>query len=150
MAETEYHVVREATLREVLEHFLRTETMRPKYAGQREEFARWLPLDDLAFIQCVREFAASRDDVNPVLTWTVGTPGNTHHERVAHWVLARVPIAVLYSCGINLTTQADLDAARGNLARFSKFAHNHPEFRMDSVPAGDQAIIIAVARQSPD
>ena len=147
MPDLEYQVVNEATLRDVLTHFLQTEAMRPKYAAQREEMTKWLSLDDPAFFRHLGQFADSRNDVNPVLTWTVGTPGNSHYERVTRWVLARVDIAALYSCGINPTMKADLDAVQGNLARFSRIANKYPEFRMDSVPAGNQATVIAVARR---
>ena len=69
MPGTGYQVIREATLREVLEHFLRAEMVRPKYTERREDLVEWLTLDDAAFLQRMREFAASRNDVNPVLTW---------------------------------------------------------------------------------
>jgi hypothetical protein len=147
MPGTGYQVIREATLREVLEHFLRAEMVRPKYTERREHLVEWLTLDDAAFLQRMREFAASRDDVNPVLTWTVGTRANRHHESVRRRILARVPISTLYSCRINEATMADLNAVHGNLARFSKIAHKYPEFRMDSVLAPDQLTIIAVARE---
>jgi hypothetical protein len=62
-------------------------------------------------------------------------------------VLAIVDIRSLYSCGINPKMKADLDAVQGNLARFSKVAHNYSEFRMDSLPEGDQATIITVDRR---
>jgi hypothetical protein len=148
MPEMGYQVVRGATQREVLEHFLRTEVMRREYAEQREEIVGWIALDDEGFFRCMRQFADSRADVNPVLSWTIGTPGNRHHERVARWVLARVDIKSLYTCGINPMMKADLDAVQGNLARFSTVGHKYPEFRMDSLPDGGQAIIVGVARQS--
>jgi hypothetical protein len=144
-----YEVLRDATLREVLESFLRTEASRPECAAQRDAIdACFAPtLDDDGFIKRVRDFATARNDVNPVLTWTIGTLQNKHHERVSRWVLAKMDIDSLFSCGINPTMKADLDAVQGNLARFSTVAHRYPEFRMGILPKGDQATIIAVARE---
>lgn len=146
---TGYEFLRETSLREVVEHFLRVEGTRPKYAAQRDEFASWAALDDDTFFQRVRAFAGARADTNPVLTWTIGTGGNKHYERVRRWVLAKIPLASLYSRGINPVMKRDLDDSQGNLVGFLTVATKYPEFRLDSVPEGDLAILFAVCRSCP-
>jgi hypothetical protein len=141
--------VRGASLREVVEHFLRVEGTWPKYAAQRDEVASWSALDDDAFFERVRAFADARADTNPVLTWTIGTRGNKHHESVRRWVLAKIPLASLYSRGINPLMKKDLDESQGNLVGFLKAATKYAEFRLDSVPQGDLAILFAVAKSCP-
>ncbi|HYV39721.1 MAG TPA: hypothetical protein VE988_28795 [Gemmataceae bacterium] len=141
-----YTFLREATLREVLEHFVKTEVTRNEYANCRGELQALLACEDRTFFKRMRKFADDRDDVNPTLTWTIGTHANKHHERVQHWVLAEVTLDSLYSCGINPAMQADLDRVNGHLASFAEFAQKYPEFQNDSVPQGDQRIIIAIAK----
>jgi hypothetical protein len=132
-------------MRDVLTHFLRAEMTRPTYVARCEEMNAWMALDDEKFLQHVRELSAGRSDVNPVLTWTVGTRENKHHQRVDHWLLAKVPLRSLYSCGINQTVEDDLNAGQGNLFKFADVASKYPEFRTNSVPQGELATIIGVA-----
>jgi hypothetical protein len=140
-----YTVIREASVCEVLKHFIRTERTRQHYAYLSKELAAWLDIDGQQFLARMRAFADERDDINPTLTWTVGTRGNKHHERVLRWVLAQLRLAALYSCGINDAMKDDLDAVSGNLAAFVARADKHPEFQLGAVPDGDLRIVIAVA-----
>lgn len=139
-----YQALRQASPREVLEHFLEVEGTRPKFASRRDEFRRWRALHDRAFLERLRRFAEERDDVNPTLTWTVGTRGNQHYRRVQRWLVAKVTLDAIYSCGINTSMRADLDAAEGNLVRFAAVAGKYPEFRLDTVPEDKLATLIAV------
>jgi hypothetical protein len=139
----------EISMRKVLEHFLRVESNAPKYAARKAEFEHWISKSNWEFFQHVRVFADSRDDVHPLLTWTVGTRDNKHHERVRRWISARVRLGRLYSCAISDEVKADLDECRGNLTLFSDRAWKYPEFRMDTVPQGDLAIIVAISHTVP-
>jgi hypothetical protein len=145
MADTDYRLIRTASMREVVEHFVTVESTRAKYAGLREQLHTWRDLDDTTLFARIRDLADTRDDVNPTLTWTIGTGGNNHHERVERWVLAEVRLNSLFSCGINEATRADLESVQGNLALFAPLSTKYPEFQSTAVQDGERRPIIVVA-----
>jgi hypothetical protein len=144
-----YHVARLATVREVLEHFVRVEASRAMYAERASEMFGWLAQPDAQFFELLRSFGDSRDDTNPLLTWTVGTRENRHHLLIKRWVLAEVPMDAFYTCGLNPAMRDDLRAARWNLAKFATSASKYPEFRLDSMPETDELTrVVGVVRPS--
>jgi hypothetical protein len=151
MSAGSYTVVGQANVCQVLKHWIMLEERKhPSHANTGEKLSGWLDLEDSQLLARMRTFADERGDVNPILTWTVGTRGNKHYERVRRWVLAQVSLAALYSCGINDSMKGALDAVRGNLASFVVSARKYPEFRLGDVPEGDFRIIIVVAQSQVD
>ena len=124
----------------VLKHFIRVESTKSKYAERREELMGWISLPDMDFIDRVRDFEKQRCDENPIFVWTIRTAKNsTRYQEVKRWILARINLGSLYTCGINSEINAHLELpdVRGNLKSFVlwKYVHEHGEIRTDSFPA---------------
>src|SRR2546427_71816 len=98
---TTYSRLRDASIRDVLTHFIECEMTREKYATQIPEIKSWYSLRDDEFLARLKEFANRRDDDNPILTWTVGTKDNKHFQRVKAWKLVTAPIQEFYSRSVN-------------------------------------------------
>lgn len=137
------------TMRAVLRQFLADEAAKTEYAAALSDLDSWTELPDEAFIRQVQEFAKSRYDVNPVLTYTIGTLANRHHERVLGWRLETIPLAELYTCGLTTDLQHDLDAVQGNLVAFAQqHAAKYAEFRLTETPALELQRVIAVRHRT--
>lgn len=137
------------TTRAVLMQFLADEATNKQYAGALSDLDSWTQLPDEAFFRQVRKFEQSRSDVNPVLTYTIGTLTNRHHERVLGWGLETIPLAELYTCGLTTYMQHDLDAVQGNLVAFAqKYAPKYAEFRLNETPSQELQRVIAVRHRS--
>ena len=124
----------------VLRHFIRVESTKSKYADRREELMGWIRLSDMDFINKVQNFEKERDDVNPAILWTIGTEKDLPRPpKVRCWILAKINLGSLYTCGINSEINAHLDLldVKGNLKSFvlGKYVHEHGEIRTDSFPA---------------
>lgn len=137
-------IKRPASVREVILHFLQVESTRPQYAFLTAQISAWQNQPDDRFMDQVRQFAAGRNDVNPVFTWTVGTQNNRHHERVQKWVLAQIPLGQVYSDGINSDVNVTLASCGWNLGRLAQSAAQHPEFRITEVPSADLLRLVAI------
>jgi len=147
----EYKIIRSSNMREVLTHFLSLEGGKDKYIDKKEEFKNWRVLLDEEFFSKVCDFRDSRDDVNPVFTWTIGTKNNLHHRNIEKWVLADVFLISLYSNGIRQCMRNDLDKADGNLHSFVElsFACRYPEFRLEHLPDnGPHQTLIGIASKN--
>lgn len=137
------------TMRAVLTQFLTAEAAKAEHAEALRELDSWTELPDEIFFQRVREFAKSRCDVNPVLTYTIGTLANRHHERVLGWRLETIPLAELYTCGLTTDLQHDLNAVHGNLVAFAQqHAAKYAEFRLYETPALELQRVIAVQHRT--
>lgn len=133
------------TMRTVLEQFLFDEATNQQYAEALSDLAAWTHLPDEAFFRRVREFAKLRRDVNPVLTFTIGTQANRHHERVLGWEMEMIEVSELYSCGLNICMKKDLDQVNGNVLAFAKnYAAKYAEFRLNETPVQKRQRVIAV------
>ena len=124
----------------VLRHFIRVESTKKKYADRREELMGWIRLSDMDFINKVQNFEKERDDVNPAILWTIGTEKDrSRPPKVRCWILAKINLGSLYTCGIKSKINAHLELpdVRGNLKSFvlGKYVHEHGEIRTDSFPA---------------
>ena len=137
------------TMRAVLTQFLADEAAKTEYAEALSELDSWAQLPDEDFFRRVREFAKLRCDVNPVLTYTIGTLANRHHERVLGWGLETIALSELYTCGLTTYLQHDLDAVQGNLVAFAhQHAAKYAEFRLTDPPALEVQRVIAVRHRT--
>ena len=123
----------------VLKHFIRVESQKCDYKDKREEMITWISLPDQAFIDKVRDFEKQRTDDNPIFGWTIGTEKNpTRWQEVKRWILAKIKLESLYTCGMNskINVHLDLPDVKGNLKSFvlKPHAHEHKEICTDSVP----------------
>lgn len=123
----------------VLKHFIRVESTKNKYAERREELMGWIHFPDIDVIDKVRDFEKQRCDESPIFVWTIGTEKNpTRHRKVKRWILARINLGSLYTCGINSEINAHLDMqdVNGNLKSFvlRGYVNEHREIRTDSAP----------------
>ena len=140
----------------VLKHFIRVESQKCDYKDKREEMITWISLPDQAFIDKVRDFEKQRTDENPIFGWTIGTEKNpTRWQEVKRWILAKIKLGSLYTCGINSEINAHLDmlGVNGNLKSFvlGKYVHEHEGICMDSFPADKElTTFIGVAHHTED
>ena len=140
----------------VLKHFIRVESTKNKHAEKREELMGWISLPDMDFIDRVRDFEKQRCDENPIFVWTIGTAKNsTRYQEVKRWILARINLGSLYTCGINSEINAHLDMldVNGNLKSFvlGKYVHEHEGICTDSFPADKElTTFIGVAHHTED
>lgn len=144
-----YEIINESSIAKVLRHWIRLEANRSRYADRREEMLKWATLSDRRLIRRIRKFERTRDDDNPALGWTIGTRRNKNYQKVSCWVLARVSLPHLYTCGISSAMKDDLNCVNGNLKRFvdEGYAAKYPEFRLDSIPPeGEARTVIGIAR----
>ncbi len=137
------------TMRAVLMQFLAAEATNQQYAVALSDLDSWTELPDETFFQRVWEFSKSRCDVNPVLTYTIGTLANRHHDRVLGWGLETIALSELYTCGLTTYLQHDLDTVHGNLVAFAQqHAAKYAEFRLHEIPTLEQQRVIAVRHRT--
>jgi ParB/Sulfiredoxin domain len=138
------------TSAEVVRHFLRLEATRTEFADRKDELLAWCGLPDAEVICKARQFAEERDDVNPVLVYTVGVRDDSRYLRVASWTRERVRCRDIYTCGISPCMRDDINAVGGNLLAFAlQSSGKYPEFR----PLGelsDVSRILIVVHHSRD
>jgi ParB-like nuclease domain len=138
---------------EVVRHFLRLEAGRSKFANRKDELFSWCELSDSEVMAKARRFAEERDDVNPVLVFTVGARGDDHSSRVASWTRERIKCRDIFTSGISSRMRPDIDAVRGNMLAFALGpAMKYSEFRPLSPLCDISSIVILVAhrRQTRD
>jgi hypothetical protein len=132
---------------EVVRHFLRLEARREEYRDRMKDILSWCELPDEQLLKRTRAFADERNDTNPALAYTVGTPKADFSSRIVLWKRGRICCSEAYTCGISPAMSRDIDAVAGNVCEFaSRFATNYVEFRDARLPQGEAAVIIAVAQ----
>jgi len=135
---------------EVVRHFLRLEATRSKYSNRKEELLAWCGLSDSEMMVNVRRFAGERDDVNPVLVYTVGVRGDDRSSQVAGWTRGRIKCGDIFAPHISSQMQPDIDEVRGNILAFAKgLASKYSEFRPLAALCEDTSILIVVAHRVP-
>jgi hypothetical protein len=107
------------TAADVVRHFLRLEALRPKYQKRKEELLSWCELPDNELMLKARQFAEERDDVNPTLVYTVGTPKDNRYTRVASWKRERIKCKDIFTSGISSAMLPDIEVAKGNIWDFA-------------------------------
>ena len=116
----------------------------------------WTYFPGQAFIDKVCDFKKQRCDENPVFVWTIGTEKNaTRYRKVKRWILARINLESLYTCGINSKINAHLELpdVRGNLRSFvlRGYVNEHSEIRTDSAPTDKElTTFIGIAHRTDD
>ena len=151
-----YEEICECNKVDVLKHFIRVELQKCDYKDKREEMMTWTYLPGQAFIDKVRDFEKQRCDENPIFGWAIGTEKNpTRHQEVKRWILAKINLGSLYTCGINSEINAHLDFpdVKGNLKSFvlGKYVHKHGEICTDSFPVDKElTTFIGVAHHTAD
>lgn len=133
-----------------MRHFLSLEASRQKYRPMKEEILSWCKLPDQQTLERARHFADERDDVNPTLAYTVGTPKADFSARINFWKRECIKCSEVYTCGISPRMLPDISAVAGNVRDFALgSAAKFQEFN-DWLPiSGETAIIIVVAQLKP-
>lgn len=159
-----YNRIAQSSTIEVVKHFWRLEAADCKNEVDREKMMSLIGLQDPEELrQKVRDlekdctFAGGKYYDNPTLVWTTGTQKNPDGPcQVKNWVLAKINLGFLYTCGINPKMKYDLDSVKGNLSCFvkreyaSKYnASKYKEFQLDRIPTGLTATAIGVAHREP-
>ena len=135
---------------EVVRHFLRLEASRQKYRHIKEKILSWCELPDQETFEKARHFADEREDVNPTLAYTVGTPKADFSERINFWKRERIKCSEVYTCGISPRMLPDIRGVAGNVRDFALgSAATFQEFNGCPPISGDAAIIIVVAQLKP-
>lgn len=139
------------TAAEVVRHFLRLEARRSKFADRKDELLSWCELSDPEVMVNTRCFAEERDDVNPVLVYTVGAGGDDRSSRITSWTRERIKCRDIFTSGISCRMRPDIDALRGNMRAFALGpAKAYSEFRPLSPLCDISSIIILVAHRRQD
>lgn len=153
---SEYEVIRQSNVTEVLKHFIQMEASRPKYTNRKKEMLEWITFPDAAFIKEVEKFKEGRcaeGEENPTFVWTIGTSKNKHYLKVSRWVLANVNLQCLYTQGINPAMRNEIEAVGGNLKRFVEcgYARNYSEFQVSlNLPPEEARIFVGIAHHKHD
>lgn len=150
-----YEEICECNKVDVLKHFIRVESQKCDYKDEREEMITWISLPDQAFIDKVRNFEKQRTDENPAILWTIGTAKDSSRlSLVKGWVLVKVNLGSLYTCGMNreVNVHLNLPDVKGNLKCFVDrgYVSKHPEeFHTDRNPMdGALRVLIGVTRRT--
>lgn len=145
-----YTAIRIVDVAEVIRHFFYMEANRDKFSSYKEEILSWRSLSNQDVLQKALEFGKRRDDINPVLTWTVGTATNKHYQKLDQWSFGTIDLNILYSHGINTSMKNDLSSVMGNLSDFAQiYSKNYKEFLLTTLPEDKFKILIAIARSNP-
>jgi hypothetical protein len=133
---------------EVVRHFLRLEAQRSKYSGRKDELLSWCELPDSEVLEKAKGFAEERDDVNPVLVYTIGIRKDDRNERVASWTRERIKCRDVFTSGISSRMRSDIDAVRGNIFAFAQGpASKYSEFRPLAALCEITSTVIVVAHR---
>ena len=153
-------IIRESSKAEVVRFFWNLEAKNCKHSVGEEIMQRLIWLTDTPdFEQEVRNivkdcnFKKGKYRNNPTLVWTIGNEDNPNRPfKVRDWVLAKINLECLYTCGINEKINVHLDLVNGNLKSFVKqgYAREHPEFQLDRKPPTSKAKIIGIAHRASE
>jgi hypothetical protein len=136
---------------EVVRHFLKVEATRPKFSHRKNELLSWCELPEPEVMVNGRRFAEEREDVNPALVYTVGTPKDDRSSQVAFWSREWIQCRDIFAWSISPRMQSDIDRVRGNILAFALGpAKAYSEFRPLSSLSDLSSIVILVAHGGRD